>query len=428
MRIRGYIGAVLILAVGHSGLTGIAVAQEPDLEALFQEGMQALGQNRLESAQEAFQAILSIEPSLHRARLELAVAYYRLLDYQRAEELARRVLGDPATPPQVRVTITAFLAQIEADRARFNRRHAWRASLALGAMHDSNVNVGPSSELITDAIRLQPGATARSNNALFVQPGISHTFNPALRIDAGERVASLLWQSRLSFYHREYHDEDDFNLAVATVSTGPALVVLEQWRAGMNLTLDHIRLGGDDLALFTTLQPHVTWQFDNGELALDAAYTHRRYDDDADSGREGDYVAVGGTLVRYLLDRRLSLQGGLHYLDFDADAARWGYDGPEFMLAAAWRGWGRGEVYARAVQRDLDYDAIYGAPPLNEARDERERRLVLGFSHRFAAGHLAGWQMTGEFIRVLNRSNIGLFEYDRSQASLTFRRNFELGG
>lgn len=425
MRIRGYFGAMLILAAGQFGYAGSAFAQETDLEALFQEGMQALEENRLESAQAAFQSILSIEPSLHRARLELAVAYYRLLDYQRAEELARRVLEDSATPPQVRVTITAFLAQIEADRARFNRRHAWRASLAVGAMHDSNVNVGPSSEILADNIRLVPGATERSNNALFVQPGISHTFNPALRIDVGERVASLLWQSRLSYYHREYHDEDDFNLAVATLSTGPSLVVLEEWRAGVNLTLDHVRLGGDDLALFTTLQPHATWQFDGGELTLDGAYTHRRYDDNADSGREGDYVAAGASLVRYFLDRRLSLQGGLHYLDFDADAARWAYDGPEIMLAAAWRGWDRGEIFARAVQRNLDYAGIF--PPFGEARDERERRLVLGFSHRFAAGRLAGWRMTGEFSRVLNRSNIGLFEYDRSQASLTFRRDFELG-
>ena len=426
MRIRGYIGAVLILAAGQWSLAGIATAQETDLEALFQEGMQALEENRLESAREAFQTILSIEPSLHRARLELAVAYYRLLDYQRAEELARRVLEDPATPPQVRVTITAFLAQVEADRARFSRRHAWRASLAVGGMHDSNVNVGPSSEILADNIRLLPGATERSNNALFVQPGISHTFNPARRIDVGEQVASLLWQSRLSFYHREYHDEDDFNLAVTTASTGPALVVLEEWRAGINLTLDHIRLGGDDLALFTTLQPHATWQFDAGELTLDGAYTHRRYDDDVDADREGGYIAAGGTLVRYFHDRRLSLQAGLHYLDFDADAARWAYNGPEVMLAAAWRGWDRGEVYARAVQRNLDYDGAF--PPFGEARDERERRLVLGFSHRFAAGRMAGWQMTGEFTRVLNRSNIGLFEYDRSQVSLTFRRNFELGG
>lgn len=426
MQMRGCSGlrALLILCAGQLGVMPLA-AQEEDVELLFREGMQALEDNRLQSAREAFRSILSIEPSLHRARLELAVAYYRMLDYRRAEDLARQVLEDPATPPQVRLTITAFLAQVEADRARFMRRHTWRGSLAFGGMHDSNVNVGPSSELLADNIRLVPGATERSNNALFVQPAITHTYNPAVRFDAGEQVASLLWQSQLSFYHREYHDEDDFNLSVATVSTGPALVVLEKWRAGMSLTLDHIRLGGDDLALFTTLQPYVTRQFDGGELTLDGAYSHRRYDDDADSGREGDYVAVGGTLVRYFLDRRLSLQGGLHYLDFDADAARWAYDGPELMLAAAYRGWDRGELYTRAVQRDLDYDGVF--PPFGEARDERERRLVLGFRHRFAAGRLAGWQMNGDFTRVLNRSNVGLFEYDRSQVSLTFRRSFELG-
>ncbi|MAT65143.1 MAG: hypothetical protein CMN57_05825 [Gammaproteobacteria bacterium] len=416
--------AGLLLLVGQLGYMPPGAAQETDVEALFQEGMQALEDERLQSAREAFQTILSIEPTLHRARLELAVAYYRMLDYRQAEELARQVLEDPATPPQVRVTITAFLAQVEADRARFNRRHTWRASLAFGAMHDSNVNVGPSSELLADNIRLLPGATERSNNALFLQPGLSHTYNPGVRLDLGEQVASLLWQSQLSLYHREYHDEDDFNLGVTTFSTGPALVVLQQWRAGLNLTLDHIRLGGDDLALFGTLQPYVTWQFDGGEFTLDAAWSRRRYEQAIDADREGDYAAFGATLARFFLNRRLSLQAGLHYLDFDADAARWTYDGPEFMLAAAYRAWPRGRLYARAVQRNLDYDGVF--PPFGEARDERERRLVLGFVHRFASGWLDDWRMTGEYNRVLNRSNVGLFEYSRSQVSLTFRRDFEL--
>ncbi|BAZ94971.1 uncharacterized protein FOKN1_2601 [Thiohalobacter thiocyanaticus] len=416
--------AGLLLLAGQLGFMPPGAAQETDVEALFQEGMQALEDERLQSAREAFQTILSIEPTLHRARLELAVAYYRMLDYQQAEELARQVLEDPATPPQVRVTITAFLAQVAADRARFNRRHTWRASLAFGAMHDSNVNVGPSSELLADNIRLLPGATERSNNALFLQPGLSHTYNPGVRLDLGEQVASLLWQSQLSLYHREYHDEDDFNLGVTTFSTGPALVVLQRWRAGLNLTLDHIRLGGDDLALFSTLQPYVTWQFDGGEFTLDAAWSHRRYEQAIDADREGDYAAFGATLARFFLNRRLSLQAGLHYLDFDADAPRWTYDGPEFMLAAAYRAWPRGRLYARAVQRNLDYDGTF--PPFGEARDERERRLVLGFTHRFARGWLDDWRMTGEYNRVLNRSNVGLFEYSRSQVSLTFRRDFEL--
>ncbi|WP_125181910.1 tetratricopeptide repeat protein [Thiohalobacter thiocyanaticus] len=424
-RWRTGLRALLILVAGQLVFMPVPAAQDEDLEVLFREGMQALEDYRLRSAREAFQAILNTDPSLHRARLELAMTYYRMLDYQQAETLARQVLEDPQTPTQVRLTITAFLAQVEADRARFARRHAWRASLAFGGMHDSNVNVGPSSEILADNIRLLPGFTRRSDNALFVQPGLSHTYNPGRRIPLGEQVASLLWQSQFSFYDREYHEQDDFNLNVVTLSTGPVLVALKQWRAGLNLTFDRVALGGDVLALFTTLQPHVTWQFERGELTLDAAWSHRRYASEVDSGREGDYGAFGGSLVRHFLDRRLSLQGGLHYLDFDADQSRWSYQGPELMLGASYNAWERGRLFARAVQRSLDYDGVF--PPFGEARDERERRFTLGFSHVFAGGPLDRWRMQAEWQRVFNRSDVNLFEYDRSQVSLTFSRGFELG-
>lgn len=422
MGYRTGLQALLILAVSHFSPAAFA-ARDPELEALFKKGMQALEDNRLKTAREAFQTILTTEPSLHRARLELAVTYYRMLDYQKARDLAQQVLDDPQTPTEVRVTILAFLAQIKADQARFAKRHVWRASVAFGGLHDSNVNVGPSSDVLTDNIRLLPGFTSRSDNALFVQPGISHTFNPGKRVELGEQVANFLWQSQASVYHRRYDQEDNFDLTVASVSTGPALVVLRDWRAAVNLTLDNIWLGGDRLALFSSVKPYVTWQFNRGELTLDATYTRRDYDDTADSGREGDYAAIGGTLGRYFLDRSLALQAGVHYLHFDADADQWGYEGPEVMLAGSLNTWKGGRIYARVTQRDLDYDGDF--PVFGVARDERERRFVAGFSHVLRGGYLDQWQLNGEVSRIINGSNVTLFEYDRTQLNLTFSRGFE---
>ena len=407
----------------------VMAADAEELEARFEAGMQALEENRLQSARAAFQAILEADSSLHRARLELALTYHRLLNYQEAEALAREVLEDPATPPQVRLSITAFLAQVEADRERLSRRHAWRASLAFGGMHDSNVNVGPGTTLLADTVRLRPDATARVDNGVVVQSALSHTYNSGKRYEIGQQAASLLWQSQLSHYYREYDDEDDFNLNVTTFSTGPALVALGAWRAGANLTLDYIRLGGEDLALFTTLQPHVTWQFDHSELTLDGSHALRRYDKDVDSGREGGYSTAGGSVARHFLDRKLTLQGSGHYLNFEADDDQWGFEGSELSLALTYRGWSRGQIYVRAAQRNLDFDGVF---PLfgdarDDKRDERERRLTVGFTHTFAGGLLNQWQMRGEIERLINRSNVKLFEYDRTQISLMFKRDFELG-
>ena len=81
-----------------------------DVEALFQQAMKNRDAGRYRSAITTFHDILSSDPMLHRARLELAVAYYKDLQYQEAIEEARKVLEDPATPTNVRVAISAFLA------------------------------------------------------------------------------------------------------------------------------------------------------------------------------------------------------------------------------------------------------------------------------------------------------------------------------
>ncbi|MEN8801240.1 MAG: tetratricopeptide repeat protein, partial [Thiogranum sp.] len=112
MRVRKCIAALL----GVTFLTGVGSAmsaEDAELEAQFREGMEALNDDRLKSAIRAFSRILDTEPELHRARLELALAYHRSMRYEDAEKLAQEVLDDPNTPPEVRVTVLAFLAQVK---------------------------------------------------------------------------------------------------------------------------------------------------------------------------------------------------------------------------------------------------------------------------------------------------------------------------
>jgi hypothetical protein len=119
--------------------------QQQEQEARFKEGMEALEDDRLKTAIRAFSTILDIEPELNRAKLELALAYYRSMRYEEAEKLAQKVLDDPKTPPEVRVTILAFLAQVKRDSEAFGQKHSVKPFVAAGIMHDSNVNVGPTS-------------------------------------------------------------------------------------------------------------------------------------------------------------------------------------------------------------------------------------------------------------------------------------------
>lgn len=422
--------AAMLAAAFIVGIAPVQAAEQADgEEALFEEGMKALQDDRLKSAMKAFQSILSQQPALHRARLELALTYYRSLQYAEARKLAQTVLDDPQTPPEVRVTVLAFLAQVQKDEAALAVRHEFKPSISAGFMYDSNVNVGPSSELVEGSIFvLDPTSLKQSDNALVLAAGVAHTFQPGAIFQLGERSASFLWQSQASLYNRAYNDMDDFDLTILTGSTGPALVVLRHWRANLALNVDRIWLGGSELAVFTSVNPAVTWQFNNGELTWDAALTNRSYDNDAptaqggDGGREGTYDAMGLTLGRYFNARRVAAQVGARMVDFTADEERYGNDGYELLAGLIVKTWPNGTVFARANYRNVNYDAI--EPGFADARDEQENRYVAGFQHDFKAGYLDKWTLNGGIQYTENNSNISIYDYDRRQVTLNLGRTF----
>lgn len=407
-----------------------AAAETDGSEALFEQGMKALEDDRLRSAMKAFQSILSQQPGLHRARLELAVAYYRSLQYAEARRLAQEVLDDPQTPPEVRVTVLAFLAQIQKDEAAAAVRHEFKPSVSAGLMYDSNVNVGAGTDIIEElpGFTLTPESLEQSDNALVLTAGLAHTFQPGKTYQFGERTALLLWQSQANLYNRAYNDLDDFDLTVLTGSTGPALVMLRHWRALLPLSIDRVWFGGSELAWYTSLNPTITWQFNNGELTWDATLTDRDYDDKrstiegGDGGREGIYKATGLSLGRYFNQRRVATQIGARLLDFEADEAQFGYDGYEVLLGVILKAWPGGTLYGRANYRDVEYDGPELSIP--QTRDEEERRLALGFQHDIRSGHLDKWTLSGGIQYTDNESNISYFNYDRRQLMINLGRTF----
>ena len=96
--------SAVLISVNLLVVTG-SQAMAADAEAEFKKAMAARDNGNVAESIAIFEAILSQEPSLHRARLELAVAYYRVTQYEEARRQAQKVLDNPDTPISVRLGI-----------------------------------------------------------------------------------------------------------------------------------------------------------------------------------------------------------------------------------------------------------------------------------------------------------------------------------
>ena len=399
-----------------------------DDQQRFDEAMQALEANRLRTARDRLTALLADSPNLNRARLELARANYLLYDYDAAEAEAQTVLDDPDTPPAVRTTVLAFLAQIREDKKLFANRHDWTPSIYFGLMHDTNVNFGPSRDIVDIGgvqFNVTPQTQERDDTAWVVNGGLAHTFSPGRRLVSGERGGFFAWQSQANAYYRGYFDEDDFDLGVLTLRTGPVWFVPQKWRATIAFQGDQIWLGGDALAFFSSLNPAFTWFLDaNTDLTVEGTLTNREYQRGRDTGRDGWWQQARVTLGRYLNNRRVGLQAGVGYTSFNADDNRFSHDGPEVFGGVVVQAWPNGSVYARAQYRGYDFEGPEPAP-FNRPRDDDEFRYSVGFQHDFKSGLLNRWSLLGDWVYTDNQDDdVPIFDYDRSQVSLGLSRTF----
>ncbi|MGI9342876.1 MAG: DUF2860 family protein [Gammaproteobacteria bacterium] len=400
---------------------------EDDIQARFDAALRAIDEDKLRSARQQLTALLADYPNLQRARLELARTHYLSYDYAEAERLAQQVLDDPNTPVSVQTTVLAFLAQIREDRERLGERHIWGPSIYVGTLYDSNVNFGPSRDIIDISgvpFIVLPGSQERSDWAWVVNPAITHTFNPGKPFDVGESSGFFAWQSLAGLYWRGYFDEDDFDFGVLTLRTGPTWFVPGEWKASIGLQGDQIWLGGDDLAWFTSLNPNFTWFVGrNTELVLDAYATDRNYSRRIDRPRDGTFLSGLLSINHSLRDSGVTLQAGVGYRDFDAEGQRFTYTGPEAFAGLTWSAWNGGSIFGRVGYRNFDFEGV--EPGFNVSRDDDEYRYSLGAQHEFGSGFLDEWVIVASWTLTDNQSkNTPVFDFDRHEFNLGLSRFF----
>ena len=406
----------------HTHHVAAADTQAMDPETLFSSAMQYRENGELFRAIELFESILQSQPELNRARLELAVSYHLTRRYEDARTQLNTVLNDSSTPESVKLSVTAYLAQLNSDIKSANKRSRSSFFLSAGMFSDSNINLGPDNS--RDIINLTPGAVKQGSGGvrgLFSYANRSRSSKP-LAING--RAVDFEWLSQATAYAKAYGTGDsDFNLSILSLSTGPAMISSRNWRASLNFKLDKIYFGNDPYADSSGINPLFTYNIQNDlEITIENTTIVRDHSNTANKGLDGTLSSWDLNLAKFYNKQLIGVQLGVKYHDNGAANSQQHYRGAEIYLAGQMPAWKNSRTYMTLSQRDYNYMAADGN--ISDDRSDTELNLQLGLSHDFRSGNLKSWTINAQFNYTDNDSNVDLFEYERNLVEVNMRRYF----
>lgn len=395
------------------------------LNAEYADAIALRDSGDLAAAIEALEALLANAPQYQRARLELAVAYYRAAYFDKARANAQQVLDDPGTPANVKDTVKIFLAQIDTfQQADDQLRHRVGGRVTIGAGYDSNVNAGPSTDIINingNQFTLSNSSTAREDGFGSLGLELNHVYRVPGSFGIAGTTATTQWRTGLQLFRRGYVDEQEFNLDVVSLSTGPAFLSRNNWRAQIALQADYVRLDDTELAFFYGVAPSLTFIRGATEYTVSALANRQEYQQSQDRGKTGNRYGLG-LGVTHRLNRQWIVGADINGSINDADAADQRYDALGLNASATWAGWANGAAFGRLTLNKADYEG--DAPVFGIPREDESYQLTLGATHSFAQNPLKGWQLTAQAKYTDNSSNLAIYDYQRTEVMAELSRAF----
>jgi len=363
------------------------------------------GDNRL--AISYFQELLASNPSLHRVRLEMAVAYFNNKENDKAkEELLKVKASNP--PQEVVKKIDMLLAAIEKGPQK-----KWNARVAYGFLYDTNVNAGPLQnqiEMFNQTFFLNPDARKKKDTAQ----------NVTVALNALEPLGnSVALQGGLSLSNTDYFKEDDFDAFSTVVSAGPTFRV-SNTVIDLPFEYNYLILGHDKKYFSYTsgLAPKITFGItDKLSGILGSRYIHKHFYMKAGSDSK---IAQVDPSLRYFLNRSLFIQAGADFSKEESNNDLLSNKSSGMNASIYWGVTPSLNLYGYAScalnryykEQDIAFD------------DKRRDVLTSAYINASYTVKPIGVDIVLSASYTDNNSNIGLFEYRRRQYSLSLSKSF----
>lgn len=386
-------------------------------------GIAALDSGKPDKATLAFERVLAVEPNFAGARLDLARAYYQLGDMPRAKTEFATVMGQQ--PPEgAKVTVQKYLDAIQAQEDAKKLRISGYVESMVG--RDSNVNSSTSQAQIAVpafgnlVFTLNPSNLKKADNYAGVAGGVelNQIFDSGLAVYAG-----------IDARQRSNFNESSFNSLSVDGRAGLAYSKgAETFRLG--LTAGQYSLDGDHNRDSTGLGAEWKHTFNPAnQMNAYAQHTRYRFVDAAIKTNDFDQSIVGLGWV-HVMNEGKAIAFASYFAGEENDVApvtatnpsggradgNKRFDGVRIggqtMLNESF------DLFASIGLQEGKYDKINAA--FLTKRSDRLKDLALGLNWRPAKL----WTIRPQLTMFRNASNISIYDYKRTDVSLTVRRDF----
>ena len=373
-------------------------------------GIAALDAGKPDQATLAFERVLAVDPNFAGARLDMARAYFQLGDFARAKTEFQTVLAlNP--PAAAKATAENHLRAIDQREKAGPRRGS--LYLEAGYGHDSNVNSSTSQGQIEVPALGNLLFTLNANN---VETADSYA-TYALGGEASTQFSpSVLGYAGLDVRSRDYRDQDAFDSLSADLRAGLGYARnRELFKAGV--IAGKFQLDGETNRNTSglTAEWHHFYSAATRSTVF-AQHARYRFPDPAVKVNDFDQTAVGIAGLRAGDNGRRVLFGallaGTETADQRADGGR---KFAALRVGVQWPVGESAELFAAAGAQSGRYDKDNAA--FLKTREDKQYDVNLGVNWHFGRA----WTLRPQVARVRNDSNISLYSFNRTDASLNLR-------
>ena len=405
-------------AEAYSLLEPFEFEQSGNIKFDYLLGIAALDSGKPDKATIAFERVLAADPNFVGARIDMGRAYFALGDYTRAKTEFETVLTqDP--PPAAKVTIDNYLAAI-AKQESAKKTHA-TGYIEASVGHDSNVNFATSeSQIAVPALgnlvfTLNPTGVKTPDDYLGFALGgeVNHQVNPTLGLYAGADVHSHSNSTQNQFNYNDFGGR-------AGVALGEGANVVRLGVLGDRYELDskiNRDINGVNAEWRHLINPA-------NQLSAFGQYARFRFEPTI-SVNNFDQSTYGANWLHIINDGKglvsASLFAGEERAPLRADGGK-RFDG--VRLGGQMQLNEKTELFAGLGAQFSKFqlaNAAFSSPTESVTRDDKQYDANLGINWHYDNV----WTVRPQISYLRNNSNIVIYQFDRTDVSITIRRDFK---